>query len=255
MRWEGFRKVRAQVCKRVARRMHQARIESVADYRAYLETHPKEWEWLGALSHVTISRFYRDKAVFALLEGEILPALARLGSDRGQSLLRVWSIGCCSGEEPYTIALIWKLQLQPQYPNIGLAVIATDIDQKVIQRAKAAYYPYSSVKALPLEWQHKSFEHKNNLFYLKPEYQIDVGFIEQDVRVGTPCGMFDLVLCRNLVFTYFDAEQQHKTLAQIHKVIKPGGVLVIGAHENLPKGAQGFSVYSEGLKIFRKLSV
>ena len=255
MRWEGFRKVRAQVCKKIARRMNQLHIKSVVDYCEFLETHPEEWDWLDALSLVTVSRFYRDKAVFAFLENDILPTLANQVNNQGRNLLRVWSVGCCSGEEPYTMALIWKVRVQQQWPHIRLEVMATDVDPKLIQRAKKAAYPYSSIKALPGEWRHSLFDQRNGLFYLKPECQRDVHFVEQDVRVTTPRGMFDLVLCRNLVFTYFDIEQQHEILDRIHTAIRPDGVLVIGTQEDLPKSTQGFSVYSEKLKIFRKDSL
>ena len=166
MRWDGFRKVRAQVCKRITRRMHQIHIESIVDYRTFLETHPEEWHWLDTLSHVTISRFYRDKTVFTFLENDILPALAKEVSNQ-QNLLRVWSVGCCSGEEPYTIALIWKVRLQPQWPHVRLEVIATDVDSKLIHRAKEASYPYSSIKTLPIEWRQKLFDRRDELFYLK----------------------------------------------------------------------------------------
>ncbi|MDJ0957243.1 MAG: CheR family methyltransferase [Arenicellales bacterium] len=233
--------------------MNQMHIKSVSDYREFLEKHAEEWDWIEALSHVTISRFYRDKAVFKFLENDLLPLLVKQVSDRKRNLLRVWSVGCCSGEEPYTMALIWKVRLQPQWPNVRLEVMATDVDSKLIQRAKQAAYPYSSIKALPNEWQHQLFDQRNGLFYLKPEYQRDVHFVEQDVRVTTPQGLFDLVLCRNLAFTYFEIEQQHKILDRIHAAIQPDGVLVIGIQEDLPEGTQGFSTCSEKLKIFKKV--
>ena len=255
MRWEGFRKVRAQVCKRIARRMNQLHIKSVVEYREFLEMHAEEWGWIETLSHVTISRFYRDKAVFKFLENDILPLLVKQVSDQQRNRLRVWSVGCCSGEEPYTIALIWMMRLQPQWPHIRLEVMATDVDSKLIQRAKEAAYPYSSIKTLPSEWQLKLFDQRNGLFHLKAEHQRDVHFVEQDVRVAAPQGGFDLVLCRNLVFTYFDVEQQHKILDRIRTVIRPDGFLVIGIQENLPEGTRGFIVDSDKLKIFRKVSM
>ncbi len=252
MRWKGFRKVRAQACKKVARRMHRLHIESVEHYRTYLQTHPQEWDWLDTLSHITISRFYRDQAVFTFLESDIFPALVNRITDREQGALRVWSIGCCSGEEPYSISLMWKLQLQPRYPDARLEVIATDADAKVIKRAKSACYLYSSIKSLPKKWHHRLFDLRDGLFCLKPAYRGDVHFIEQDARIAQPDGLFDLVLCRNLVFTYFDQAQQHKTLERIHAATRPGGVLVIGMHENLPEGAREFNVCSANLRVFSK---
>lgn len=252
LRWEGFRRVRVQVCKRVARRMRQLGLKSARDYRSYLQAYPHEWNELDALSRVTISRFYRDKAVFALLENEVLPGLAQQVENQGQDLLRIWSIGCCSGEESYTIAIIWKLRLQPQFPHIRVEVVATDVDANMIRRAKSACYSYSSIKDLPVEWHKQLFNQRDQLFYLKPEYKSGVRFIEQDVRTTTPGGMFDLVACRNLVFTYFGEQQQRKACDRIGAVLRSGGALVIGIHEDLPEGAAGFEVGFERLRIFRK---
>src|SRR5438477_9810042 len=106
MRWDGFRKVRRQVCRRIERRSRELGLTDLAAYRDYLERRPDEWARLDALCRVTISRFYRDRETFAALEQEVLPALARGGAE-----IEVWSAGCASGEEPYTLALLWKLEL------------------------------------------------------------------------------------------------------------------------------------------------
>lgn len=252
MRWPGFRKVRAQVCKRIARRMHQLDMGSITDYRAYLEAQPQEWDTLDALSRVTISRFYRDKSMFAFLESDVLPTLARQATDRRQNRLRVWSAGSSSGEEPYTIALIWELRLQSQFPHMHLEIIATDVDPRMNRRAKAACYLYSSIKNLPTDWRDGVFNKQDDLFCLKQEYLGDVRFIEQDVRKELPPEPFDLVLCRNLVFTYFEEAQQDKILDRIKNLMQTGGALVIGVHENLPEGAKGFREWSARLRIYQK---
>lgn len=252
MRWPGFRKVRAQVCKRITRRMHQLHIDRFADYRAYLEEHPPEWGVLDALSRVTISRFYRDKAVFDFMESNVLPALAQQATDRRQESLRVWSAGSSSGEEPYTISLVWVLRLQSKFPRLRLEIIATDIEPNMNRRAKVACYLYSSLKNLPVDWREQAFVKQNELFCLKPEYRRDVQFVEQDVRMEMPGGQFDLLLCRNLVFTYYEEAQQRQILDRMLDGIQPGGALAIGIHEELPEDTKGFSLWSERLRVFRK---
>lgn len=254
MRWPGFRKVRAQVCKRITRRMHQLHIDRVADYRAYLEEHPQEWEVLDTLSRVTISRFYRDKAMFAYLENDVLPALAEQTTDRRQESLRVWSAGSSSGEEPYTIALVWILRLQSIFPRLRLEIIATDTDPNMIRRANAACYLYSSIKNLPADWCEQAFVKQDEQFCLKSEYSRDVRISEQDVRMEMPGGQFDLVMCRNLVFTYFEEAQQRQILDRMLDGIQSGGALVIGIHEELPEDTKGFRLWSDRLRIFRKNS-
>jgi len=118
LRWAGFRKVRRQVLRRVRRRLGTLGLSDLDEYREFLETHPSEWDEFVALTPVTISRFYRDRAVFEVLEGVVLPALG--------APVRAWSAACASGEEPYTLALLGVDD-----------VLATDIDPAMLRRADA----------------------------------------------------------------------------------------------------------------------
>ena len=251
-RWPGYRKVRRRICKRIDQRMQQLMIEELAAYRTYLETHPAEWRALDTLCPVTISRFYRDKVVFSVLEQQLLPNLIRQAINRGQSILKVWSAGCASGEEAYSIALIWKLQLQRYFPGFELEILATDLDPVMDNRIREACYPYSSIKDLPEHWRHLAFMKQQDLYCLKPEYRHPITFQVQDIRYGLPSERFDLVLCRNLVFTYFSTDLQLQVTKQFNKVIQTGGALVIGCHEKLPERAKGFEVWYEPQRIFRK---
>ena len=104
MRWPGYRKVRNQVCKRVDRRLQDLGLGNVEEYQAYLEQHADEWLQLDPLCRITISRFSRDKGVFAALGDEVLPSLARRASKRGDAALRIWSADCGSGEKPFARA-------------------------------------------------------------------------------------------------------------------------------------------------------
>ena len=99
LRWAGFRKVRKQVCKRIARRLGQLELPDLAAYVSLLSRRPEEWEHLDGLCRVTISRFYRDRAVFDCLGNEVLPELAAQARARGQRALRAWSAGCASGQK------------------------------------------------------------------------------------------------------------------------------------------------------------
>ena len=252
MRWPGFRKVRRRICRRIDRRMRQLHLEEPAAYRSYLETHPGEWRILDSLCPVTISRFYRDKAVFAVLARQLLPNLIRQAVDRRQTTLKVWSCGCASGEEAYTIALIWQLQLQQQAPGFKLDILATDLDPAMGKRVNEACYPYSSIRYLPEFWRHQVFMKQQDLYCLKPEYKHPITFRVQDIRDSLPSDRFDLVLCRNLVFTYYSTELQRQIAKQINKVMQPGGALVIGCHEKLPERTNGFEEWYRPQRIFRK---
>ena len=211
-RWAGYRKVRRQVCRRVRRRVEELGLDGFEAYRGRLEEDDGEWAVLDGLMNVTISRFNRDRGVFEFLRDEVL----RPG-------MRVWSAGCASGEEPYTLAVLCD----------GLDILATDVDPAMLRRAEAARFPASSLRELP----------NRDAFIdgvLDERYR-HVSFALHDVRDEPPAGPFDLVLCRNLAFTYFDDAAQHATLQRIASVTE---TLVIGAHEALPDGQRLFAPWA-----------
>lgn len=246
LRWAGFRKVRRQVCRRIERRRRELELPDLEAYGRYLEGDRDEWLVLDRLCRVTISRFYRDRGVFAFLEHEVLPELASGG--RG---LELWSAGCASGEEPYTLALIWELALRPRFPAVGMRILATDADPALLARAAAARYLASSLKDLPGAFGHGFFR-EDSEYRLRPEVTHHVRLVEHDVRDAPPPGRFDAVLCRNLAFTYFDEKLQREIAARLVHVLRPGGALVIGSHESLQDQA-GLASWSEVHGVYRRV--
>jgi len=252
LRWPGFRKVRRQVLKRIGRRLQELGLSSIEAYRSYLDNHPEEWPTLGNLCWICISRFYRDRGVYQHLENEIVPHLAQMAIARDEKELRCWSAGCAAGEEPYTLAIIWKQRLAEKYPTLEFRVVATDIDHQAIQRGARGCYPVSSVKELPTEWRDRAFAAKGVELCLKDEYRPLVTFIAQDIRERTPEGLFHLILCRNLVFTYFDETLQQETLQRLTARLVHGGALIIGKTESLPGGLLGIEPWLASMGVYRK---
>lgn len=252
LRWPGFRKVRRQVCRRVQRRLADLGLPDLAAYRSYLEANPQEWQALDALTHITISRFYRDRGAFALLQREVAPALARLALERGAAALEAWSAGCASGEEPYTLAIMWKLAAAPEFPGLGLRVLATDLDDAMLRRAREGCYTAGSFRDLPAAWRAAAFVERDGLHCLRPEFREAVAVARHDIRAGAPDGPFDLVLCRNLAFTYFAEDLQHEVCARLAACLRPGGALALGAHESLPEGAAGFVPWPRAPGVYRR---
>jgi chemotaxis protein methyltransferase CheR len=187
--------------------MDELGLAEVAAYRARLEADPAEWAILDACCWISISRFHRDRVVFEDLGAGILPELARAAAADGRSALRAWSAGCASGEEPYSLRLVWDLLVAPGWPDVGLEIVATDVSSELLERAHRGVYAYSALVALRKE----------------------------DIRESMPEGPFDLVLCRNLAFTYFDLDLQWTILEGLGERLAPRGFLLIGAHERLPE--------------------
>lgn len=252
MRWPGFRRVRKQVCKRFNRRISYLKLSSVIDYQSYLERHAEEWPILDSLCRITISRFYRNRKIFALLEQEILPRLARQVLDRGERILQIWSAGCCGGEEPYSIVLSWDFVVSPRFPDLNIHLSATDSDNNMLQRAEDGCYSAGSIKEIPESWRDAAFEKTNDLYRLRPQFKTKVDFLEHDVRKGIPDGLFHLIVCRNLVFTYFDLELQSEIAQRMWENLVTGGVLIIGARETLPSNGMAFKEHGRRLGIYKK---
>jgi chemotaxis protein methyltransferase CheR len=234
LRWAGYRKVRRQVCRRLRRRLAELELSDTAAYRAYLQANAAEWPMLAAMCSITISRFYRDRGVWDTLRDEVLPELAEMARAAGDDTLRAWSLGCASGEEPYTLAILWKLGLAPRYPELRLRVLATDADRHMVERAQAASYPSGSLRDLPPSLIDEAFVPRGGEFQLRERFREAVDVRREDVRRSLPSETFRVILCRNVVFTYFDEAQQKQMLMRILARLPRGGALVVGRHERPP---------------------
>lgn len=132
----GLSRVHHQVCKRIGRSIAALGLGDVAAYRAYLDKHEDEWPTLDAFCRISISRLCRDAAVFRELARNVLPALAAEAGRRGERHLRVWSAGCASGEEPFSVKMLWQIDVAPHRPGFTLSIIATDADTILLERAR-----------------------------------------------------------------------------------------------------------------------
>ena len=252
LRWRGFRKVRRQVCRRIDRRIAELKLTGLDSYRKYLEDTPDEWRILDQFCRITISRFYRDSVVFDYLGSDVLPALATSVRGKNIETIRLWSGGCASGEEAYTMAILWHFLMLPRFPGLRLEIIATDIDPVMIRRGKAARYPMSSLRSLPPEWLAGAFEQRNGAYCLKDPFKESVRFKLLDIRSQAPAGKFHLIFCRNLALTYFEQDLQLLVLKRFHEKIERGGVLVTGTHERTGPEMAGFRPWVDHLPIFQK---
>ncbi len=251
LRWLGFRKVHKLVCKRLGRRLKELGLPGLSAYREFLERESSEWANLDRLCLIPISRFYRDRGVFGNLEEIVLPALA--GAGRTRRGLLCWSACCASGEEPYTLAVVWRLRLQERFPEVGTRIVATDIDARLLERARAGCYGTSSLKELPPGLRAMAFTRRGNRLCIRPKFRV-VEFLEQDIRKEAAPGLFDLILCRNAVLTYFAPSLQREVMERVVSRLRPGGALVIGVHESLPEGLAGLEPWPGTRAIFRKRS-
>jgi len=224
--------VRRQVCRRLRNRFQQLGLEDFISYKNYLLDHPDEWSVVDACCRITISRFYRDARVFEQL-CQALPTLVQLSQERRDSSLRCWCAGCASGEEVYTLKLIEHFRLSNQKLFLPLHILGTDVDEYLLSRARRGCYAKGTLKELPQPWIAQAFD-VNQQYCLKSAFREGIQFEQQDIRKQMPDGLFHLLLCRNLAFTYFEPILQQEVLRGILHRLVPQGILVIGKKESLP---------------------
>jgi len=251
LRWPGFRKVRGTVCKRVRRRIVELGLGDLEGYRAYLAAHEDEWRMLDAFCRIPISRFWRDRAVFAGLADEVLPRLATEAARSGRDTVTAWCAGCASGEEAYSLRLAWLRHAAGIKPSTALEILATDADETMLARAKAGIYVAGSLKDLPEALLAEGFEMSANEFVVKGKYRAGITFRLEDIRQTMPDGPFDLILCRNLAFTYLEVPAQVSVLTGLRQRLRASGILVVGTHEVLPAEGADFEPWAPGLPVYR----
>jgi chemotaxis protein methyltransferase CheR len=233
LRWAGFANLRGQVVKRIKRRIAELGLADLAAYRARLESDASEWPILDGLCFVTISRFYRDRRVWDALATEVLPELAAT-AQAGEHELRALSVGCASGEEPYTLSITWTLAVAPRFPDVHLSVTGIDRDEVVLARAREARYEEGTLQELPPSVREQAFAREGERFHLRERFRESVSLRREDIRAWLPDTPCQLILCRNSVFTYLDEATQRRTLDRLLTRLTPGGALVLGRDERLP---------------------
>ena len=251
-RWEGYRRVKRQVCKRINARIAYLQLSGLDSYKEYLSKNPGEWRILDGMMHISISRFFRDYKSWELLGDKLLPELAARAIDEKRPL-RCWSAGCASGEEPFSLAILYQEIIKNSFPSLDFQLIATDANTDLLQRAAKACYPAGNVKDVPAKWLQDSFNQTQNEYCLRDYIKSTVTFLNQDLREKVPDGQFDIVFCKNLVGMYFSTEKAIKVYNRIVEKICHGGFLFTGNHEPVPvEKIPGLETYNRGLNIFRK---
>jgi chemotaxis protein methyltransferase CheR len=231
--------VRGTVQKRLWRRMRELGFSDTSAYARHLAAHPEELERLDAMCRMTISRFWRDHAPFEQLAANLLPELVARARLSMRTKIRVWSAGCASGEEAYSLAMLWWLGCAQQSPEIEFELIATDLDEQVLARARSGRYATATLREVPAHWRAAAFTRQGELWLLREPFRRGVRFERQDLRTSAPEGPFDLVFCRNLAFTYFDDSLQRRVAERISERLVPGALLLLGAGEKLPDALVG----------------
>ena len=235
----GYRKVRKGVKKRVARHMQERGCRRVDDYLGLLERSREDRRRCELLTTVSISRFFRDRRLWEVLEDRVLPELIASGKDP----LRVWFAGCASGEEVYSLRILWERPGRTPGPLPGLEITATDLNPALLERARQGVYPASSLEEVPDGLKAAWFEAdpKRPRYAVKPALKEGITWLARDLFEGPPGTGYDMLFCRNNLLTYHTEPRIRPVLEALVRSLAPGGRLIVGSHESLPPGELGLA--------------
>jgi chemotaxis methyl-accepting protein methylase len=229
LQWRRFK--RGGIKRKVERRITELGLSNFEDYLLKIKRDPEEKSCLSQILTVTITRFFRDKEVFDILENSIIPAI--LKNKKGKDEFKIWSVGCANGEEPYSLSILWREKFEKIWSQIDLSILATDINEDLLGRAREGRYKKSSLKEVLEEILRRFFKIENGFYILDRSIRESVEFKKHDIIHGELFSGMDIIFCRNLAFTYFSKECQMNVLKKIARSLNEGGHLIIGKDESL----------------------
>lgn len=233
LRWRRFRS--KSIRKRVIGRLNEMGLHSFSQYQSYILEKEEERRFLTSLLTVTISRFWRNASLFQALENTWLPAV--LGRMPENEPLKIWSAGCASGEEPYSLLILWL----ESFAGSGreLRLLASDSDSHCLERAQQARYPASSFREMPPHLRQKYCSNEKGTFSLRHDLTRRIEWFEHNLIWEAPPPNNNIIFCRNLVYTYFMDDLQQEITRRFHQALAPKGLLVVGRKDRLPPGTEG----------------
>ena len=242
------------IMRRIERRMGLHQLPRIDDYLRYLRETPKEVELLLSELLIGVTNFFRDPEVWTQVKHEVLP-LIRANHPDG-ALLRAWIPGCSTGEEAYTLAMLFKESLDSLESAhlFKLLIFASDLDKEAISRARAGIYPESILADVSEARLKRFFVPDAGGYRVSNEIREMVIFAEQNIIFDPPFTRIDFLSCRNLLI-YLEASLQEKLLQVFHYSLNPGGCLLLGSSESVGMGGGLFSVLSVKSRIYRRLDV
>ncbi|MEU2351202.1 CheR family methyltransferase [Modestobacter sp. NPDC049651] len=240
---------RPSLVRRVRRRMTDIGITSVAAYQDFLEVHPEEFTPLFNTILINVTSFFRDRASWDHLRERLLPELLATSGP----VIRIWSAGCASGQEAYSLAILLADALGTEQFRARVKIYATDVDEEALAQARAAVFTEREMTGLTAEQVEAYFTPEGSRWAFRKDLRRTVIFGRNDLVQDAPISHVDLLLCRNTLM-YFTAETQDRILGRLHFALNPDGLLFLGKAEMLLSHGQLFTPVDLTRRFFRKRS-
>jgi two-component system, chemotaxis family, CheB/CheR fusion protein len=247
--FSGYKK--STLSRRIEKRMATVGVTSFDDYQDYLEVNPREFTELFNTILINVTSFFRDPPAWDCLTTDVIPRLLQEHPD--DQPLRVWSAGCASGEEAYTVAMALAEAMGDHAFNTRVKIYATDLDDDALAAARHGVYSNDALKGAPPALADKYFEPNTRGLAFRPDLRRSIIFGRNDLIADAPISRIDLLVCRN-VLMYFTPETQARILERFNFALNPTGFLFLGKSEMLIAHRELFSPDSLKWRIFRKVN-
>jgi two-component system CheB/CheR fusion protein len=241
---------RSSIQRRVTKRMGEVGVERYDDYIDYLELHGEEFAALFNTLLINVTSFFRDPQTWEHLATDIVPELIQARADNAP--LRIWCAGCASGEEPYTVAMVFARVLGEARFRERVKIYATDVDEEALDQARHGAYQPRQVESVPREALDGFFERTDQRYVFRKDLRRNVIFGRNDLIQDAPISRIDLLVCRNTLM-YFTAETQAQILRRFHFALSDQGMLLLGKSEMLITHADLFTPAALKWRGFRKV--
>ena len=239
--------------RRIGLRLAAHGLKTYEEYLYILKKDKNEYISLMDTISVDVSRFFRDKDVFDTLRDKILPEIIEKKRKLNHKMITIWSAGCDTGEEPYSIAILLHEILGSEINNFFIQIYGSDISEERIKRAKSAEYTVTKFQEMDASYVNKYFYYSGGLFHLKDNVKKLVKFKVDDIISGEKHQYLDLIICRN-VLIYLLKDAQEKLLLDFHKCLNDGGYIMLGKSETLiGKAIDNFLYLEDADRIYKKI--
>ncbi len=239
------------ILRRLHRRMAATGAETLGSYDSFLDEHPEEYQRLVASFLINVTEFFRDQSLFTLLREHVIPDLIMRARTEGKAI-RIWSAGCATGEEPYSIAMLLAEALGTEALQFTIRIFATDVDAEAIAFARRGRYPAASFANMPDDLRARYFTPTEHSYEVGKSIRNMVIFGEHDLGQRAPFPHMDMVVCRN-VLIYFTTELQKHTLQLFAFSLRNDGYLVLGNAETAGALSAYFSLVHPQFRVYRRL--
>lgn len=238
--------------RRIDTRLYIHHLKNYKEYIQFLRKNPAEYDELLNAATINVSEFFRDKSSWKFVQQTLLPTLIQKKIDKNQRTIRVWSAGCSSGEEVYTLAIIFNELLGKQIDQFNIKIYGTDIDKISLKKAQEGRYSSENMQNIGADELNRYFDQDGKYYTIKNNLRLFTAFENRDLVLAEPLKCIDLIACRN-VLIYFSKALQEKIMAKFNRALNPNGILMLGKTETYGTHMEEyFQPYYPAERIYQK---